>query len=82
MFTGIVEELGRVRSVTPNEGGARIEIDNVEVAKTPLTAPIRVAEGSHIVGAVAEGFAPARKEVVVAGNSDASVALVMLTGPR
>ena len=23
MFTGIVEELGRVRSVTPNEGGAR-----------------------------------------------------------
>ena len=27
MFTGIVEELGRVRAVTPNEGGARIEID-------------------------------------------------------
>jgi riboflavin synthase len=27
MFTGIVEELGRVRSVEPNEGGARIEIE-------------------------------------------------------
>jgi riboflavin synthase len=27
VFTGIVEELGRVRRVTPNEGGARIEID-------------------------------------------------------
>jgi riboflavin synthase len=27
MFTGIVEELGRVRAVTPNEGGARIEIE-------------------------------------------------------
>jgi riboflavin synthase len=27
MFTGIVEELGRVRSVTPNAGGARIAID-------------------------------------------------------
>jgi riboflavin synthase len=26
MFTGIVEELGRVRAVTPNAGGARIEI--------------------------------------------------------
>jgi len=26
MFTGIVEELGSVRAVTPNEGGARIEI--------------------------------------------------------
>ena len=27
MFTGIVEELGRVRAITPNAGGARIEID-------------------------------------------------------
>ena len=27
MFTGIVEELGRVRRVTPNEGGARLVID-------------------------------------------------------
>jgi riboflavin synthase len=26
MFTGIVEELGSVRAVTPNEGGARLEI--------------------------------------------------------
>src|SRR5689334_21485671 len=32
MFTGIVEELGRVRSVTPNEGGARLVIE----AKTVL----------------------------------------------
>ena len=27
MFTGIVEELGPVRSVTPNEGGARLVIE-------------------------------------------------------
>lgn len=27
MFTGIIEELGRVRAVTPDEGGARIEIE-------------------------------------------------------
>ncbi len=26
MFTGIVEELGTVRAITPNEGGARLEI--------------------------------------------------------
>jgi riboflavin synthase len=31
MFTGIVEELGRVRAVVPNAGGARIEIDAVTV---------------------------------------------------
>jgi riboflavin synthase len=27
MFTGIVEELGRVRSVTPNQGGAHLELE-------------------------------------------------------
>jgi riboflavin synthase len=31
MFTGIVEELGRVRAVVPNEGGARVEIDAATV---------------------------------------------------
>jgi riboflavin synthase len=31
MFTGIVEELGRVRQVVPREGGARIEIDAATV---------------------------------------------------
>jgi riboflavin synthase len=31
MFTGIVEELGTVRAVVPNEGGARIEIDATTV---------------------------------------------------
>jgi hypothetical protein len=67
--------IGRLAVTTTPPEGARIEIDNVEVAKTPLTAPIRIAEGSHIVGAVAEGFAPARKEVVVAGNADASLHL-------
>jgi len=31
MFTGIVEELGRVRAITPVSGGARIEIDATTV---------------------------------------------------
>jgi riboflavin synthase len=31
MFTGLVEELGRVRSVTPNATGARLEIEAVLV---------------------------------------------------
>ncbi len=31
MFTGIVEELGTVRAVTHNEGGARVEIDATRV---------------------------------------------------
>jgi hypothetical protein len=69
--------IGRL-NVTTKPEGARVEVDNVEVAKTPLAAPLRIAEGSHIVGAVAEGFAPQRKEVVVAGNSDASLLLELV----
>ncbi len=61
--------------MTTTPDGATIDIDNVEVAKTPLTAPLRVSEGNHIVGAVSQGFAPARKEVVVAGNQDVTLHL-------
>jgi hypothetical protein len=66
--------IGRL-TVTTTPEGAHVEVDNVEVAITPLTAPIRISEGSHIIGAVAEGFAPSRKELVVAGNADANLHL-------
>jgi riboflavin synthase len=43
MFTGIVEELGTVRAITPNEGGARIEIDaRTVLADAVLGASIAV----------------------------------------
>lgn len=71
--------IGRV-SVTTVPDGARIDIDGVEVAKTPLTGPLRVAEGSHVIGAVAEGYAHAHKEIVVAGNADASVSFELVLG--
>jgi hypothetical protein len=69
--------IGRL-SITTVPAGAHISIDNVDVATTPLSAPLRVAAGSHVVGAVAEGYAQARKEVVVAGNADASLDFALL----
>ena len=69
--------IGRL-SITTVPAGAHISIDNVDVATTPLSAPLRVAAGSHVVGAVAEGYALARKEVVVAGNADASLDFALL----
>jgi len=67
-------------SVTTVPAGARIDVDGVEVARTPLTAPLRVAEGSHVIGAVAEGYAHARKEIIVAGNAEASVNFELVLG--
>jgi hypothetical protein len=54
--------------VKANVDGAAIEVDAVEVAKTPLAKPLQVSSGSHIVGVVAPGYIPVRREVVVAGG--------------
>jgi hypothetical protein len=72
------QRIGRLMVTTVPEG-ARIDIDNVESARTPLKEPIRISEGAHIIGAVAEGYAPDRKEVVVAGNSEATVTFELVS---
>jgi len=54
---------------------AAIEVDNVEVARTPLAAPLPVSGGVHVVGAVASGYVPVRKEVTVAGGATAELRL-------
>jgi hypothetical protein len=48
---------------------ATIEIDGIEAGATPLSAPLRVAAGRHLVGALASGYLPARLEVIVAGKA-------------
>lgn len=60
-------------AVVANVEGAAIEIDNIEVAKTPLGAPISVASGTHVVSVVAPGYSPSRKEVTIAGRARADL---------
>ncbi|MEP6623801.1 MAG: riboflavin synthase, partial [Acidimicrobiia bacterium] len=45
MFTGIVEELGRIRAITPNAGGARIVIDAAHV-----TADAKIGDSIAVNG--------------------------------
>lgn len=54
---------------------ATVEVDNVAAGQTPLAAPLKVASGTHVVGAMASGYAPLRKEVTVAGGQKAEVKL-------
>lgn len=54
--------------------GARVELDGLEVGRLPLTAPLRAASGVHVVGLVATGYAPARKQVIVPGQTKVEVA--------
>jgi tetratricopeptide (TPR) repeat protein len=52
---------------------ATIEVDNVEAAKAPLAGPLKVAGGSHIIGAIAAGYTPQRKQITVAGGAKSSL---------
>jgi hypothetical protein len=70
----LAEQTARVAEIDVKSSvPAAIQIDNVETAKTPLAAPLRVAGGSHIVGAVAPGYSPQRKEVTVEGGGKTAV---------
>ena len=51
-------------SITSNVP-AIIEIDGVQVGKTPLSQPLRIASGAHHVALLASGYIPARREVVL-----------------
>lgn len=61
------ERIGRVELLVNVEAGA-VEIDNVQVAQLPLSAPLEVAVGAHTVALIAAGFAPLRREVLIAGG--------------
>jgi hypothetical protein len=64
------EQLARTAEIDVRTGadGAAVEVDGVEVAKLPLSKPLRVTSGTHVVGVIAAGFVPLRKEVTIAGS--------------
>ena len=62
------DKIGQVELTTNAKEGV-VEVDNVEFAKLPVTAPIDIAVGPHVVGVVSPGYAPARREVLVAGRA-------------
>jgi hypothetical protein len=68
------EKIGRIELVASVKEGS-VEVDNLEVAKLPLSAPLEVATGSHVVGVISPGYAPARREVTVAGKQTVQISL-------
>jgi PEGA domain len=56
---------------------ATVEVDGVEVGRTPLSKPIRVPSGSHVVAVQAPGFLGSRREVTLAGQITETIAMTM-----
>jgi hypothetical protein len=74
------EQAARVAEValTSSVDGAAIEVDGVEVAKSPLASPLRVTSGAHVIGAVAAGFEPSRKAITIAGGEKQALRLELV----
>lgn len=66
-------------AVDANVDGARIEIDGIEVGKTPAGTPLRVPGGTHVVGLVAPGYSPQRKEIAIAGGETHALHFELVT---
>ena len=54
---------------------ATLEVDGLEAGTTPLAAPLRIAAGTRVIGALASGHLPARREITVAGQTRSQLAL-------
>lgn len=64
-------------AVTTNEP-AQLEIDNLVVGRTPLSAPLAVASGLRLLTVVASGKVPIRQEVAITGGHKTELALELL----
>ena len=66
MFTGIVEELGRVRRVEARAGGARLEIDAVAVLGDASIGSSNLAVTEPVTG-TPFAFGAGDREVITGG---------------
>jgi len=75
------EQAARIAQVAvdANVDGARIEIDGIEVGKTPAAAPLRVPGGTHVIGLVAPGYSPQRKEIAIASGERQALHFELVT---
>ncbi len=69
--------IGRLE-VTVSVEGTRIFVDDVEVGSAPLSAPVPVSAGEHVVVAQTAGFEAQRHRFRVAGGATYRVELVLV----
>ena len=65
-------------AVTVSVPGATVALDDLEVGTAPLSAPLRLSAGEHVVSARAEGFETARYRFRIAGGAQQDVSLELV----
>ena len=73
------EQAARIAHVTVTTSvPAVIDVDGIDAGTTPLPAPLRVAGGTHVIGALATGHLPSRREITVAGGETQEVDFALI----
>jgi hypothetical protein len=67
--------------VTVNVPGAAVSIDGAPAGTSPLSGPLSIAAGPHVVEASCDGFDDARVEVAVAAGRRTAAELTLLPAP-
>ena len=60
-------------TITAKPDGGTVWVDEKEAGVTPLTAPVRVGIGRHVVLVRREGYLPSEKRITVAGEEKRSL---------
>ncbi len=59
---------------------AVIDVDGIEVGRTPMVGPARIAAGTHQIGAVAPGYAPSHRSIDIAGGETQKISFDLVPG--
>lgn len=73
---GTIQSFVADLTVQVNEVGAQVIVDGVTVGQTPMTTPLRVDIGQHVVAVAKQGFERAEVRQQVTGNTTVPVRLV------
>jgi hypothetical protein len=64
-------------TVVVDRDGAEVTVDGVARGVSPLAEPLRLGAGNHVIGARAQGTAPAEERVALVGGETRTVNLVL-----
>jgi hypothetical protein len=59
---------------------AVIDVDGIEIGRTPMVGRARIAAGTRQIGAVAPGYAPSRRSIDIAGGETKTVSFDLVPG--
>jgi hypothetical protein len=69
-------------TVTITPPGAAVMVDGRAAGTAPLTGPLRIAAGNHVIEVLAEGYRPQRRELMISAGVPVKLNIALEVIPR